>query len=38
MSGVQTENTADTGGGLNVGFIDFNDWLEYEITVPSSGT
>ena len=38
MSGVQTQNTADTGGGLNVGFIDFNDWLEYEITVPSSGT
>jgi len=29
QSGVQTENTADTGGGINVGFIDHGDWLSY---------
>lgn len=29
MSGVQTESTSDTGGGLNVGWIDPNDWIVY---------
>ena len=38
MSGVQTENTADIGGGTNVGWIDTNDWLEYEVTVASAGS
>lgn len=28
MSGIQTENTADTGGGANVGWIDNGDWLQ----------
>ncbi len=29
--GVQTENTGDTGGGKNVGWIDTGDWMEYAI-------
>jgi hypothetical protein len=33
QNGIQTENTGDTGGGLNVGWIDANDWLEYNIDV-----
>lgn len=37
MSGIQTENTSDTGGGMNVGWIDAGDWLEYIINVPISG-
>jgi hypothetical protein len=31
QSGIQTEQTGDTGGGLNVGWIDTGDWLEYAI-------
>ena len=31
QSGIQTENTSDTGGGLNVGWIDTGDWMEYAI-------
>lgn len=38
MSGVQTENTTDTGGGLNVGWIDAGDWMAYSITIPTTGT
>jgi endoglucanase len=41
QSGIQTENTADTGGGLNVGWIDYGDWLSYAntpINIPVSGT
>lgn len=37
MSGVQTENTSDIGGGMNVGWIDAGDWLEYVLNVPVSG-
>jgi len=37
MNGVQTENTSDTGGGINVGWIDTNDWLSYMIHVSESG-
>jgi len=29
MSGVATETTTDTGGGLNVGWIDTGDWMYY---------
>src|SRR5690606_21229380 len=29
MSGVQTEQTSDVGGGLNVSHIDAGDWLTY---------
>lgn len=37
MSGIQTETTSDTGGGLNVGWIDSGDWIEFSINVPTSG-
>lgn len=40
MSGVQTETTSDTGGGLNVGYIEAGDWMSYEnttINVPTTG-
>jgi hypothetical protein len=39
MAGVQTETTTDTGGGLNVGWIDNGDWMAYNsITIPTSGS
>ncbi|OXA90442.1 glycosyl hydrolase family 18 protein [Flavobacterium hercynium] len=39
MSGVQTEPTTDTGGGLNVGYADTGDWMAYNnINFPTSGT
>jgi GH18 family chitinase len=38
MSGIQTESTTDTGGGLNVGYIDAGDYMGYRINVPSAGT
>lgn len=38
QSGVQTENCQDTGGGLNVGWIDTGDWMEYAIDNPGSTT
>lgn len=31
QSGIATENTSDTGGGLNVGWVDNGDWMEYAI-------
>ena len=39
MSGVQTEQTQDTGGGLNVGYTDAGDWMSYPaVNLPCSGT
>ncbi len=38
MHGIQTENTSDSGGGLNVGWIDDGDWLEYNSDIEFSGT
>jgi endoglucanase len=41
MSGIQTETTTDTGGGLNVGWMDVNDWLSYQnspVTIATAGT
>ncbi|MDB5012329.1 MAG: hypothetical protein JWQ25_531, partial [Daejeonella sp.] len=38
MSGIQTEGTSDAGGGLNVGFIDANDWMDYNVNVASAGS
>jgi hypothetical protein len=35
---VQTEETADEGGGLNAGWIDTGTFLEYTITLPADGT
>ena len=37
MSGVQTETTTDTGGGLNVGWIETGDWMEYDVKVATAG-
>lgn len=38
MSGIQTQATSDSGGGLNVGYIDTGDWLDYMIKVPKTTT
>jgi uncharacterized delta-60 repeat protein len=38
QSGTQVEGTTDTGGGENVGYLDWGDWMEYPITVPVTGT
>ena len=39
MFGVQTQTTTDAGGGLNVGYLDPNDWMAYNnITIPTTGT
>jgi len=38
MNGVQTEATADIGGGLNVGWIHVGDWLDYNVNVQTAGT
>lgn len=38
MSGVQLENTTDTGGGQNVAYIDAGDWMAYNnVNFPTSG-
>ncbi|MDO8336256.1 MAG: flagellinolysin [Candidatus Saccharibacteria bacterium] len=40
MSGVQTENTSDAGGGLNAGWLDGGDWMAYNnaaFKVPAEG-
>lgn len=38
MAGVQLEDTADEGGGQNVGYIDAGDFLQYNVEVPADGT
>ena len=41
MQGIQTQPTADTGGGLNVGWTDAGDWMSYSnspITIAQSGS
>ncbi len=38
MSGVQTQTTSDAGGGLNVGWIDQGDWMNYAVNVATSGS
>ena len=35
QSGTQTELTADVGGGLNVGYLDAGDYLNYQFTATS---
>ncbi|WP_246120431.1 carbohydrate-binding protein [Cohnella terricola] len=37
MNGIQTEPTSDVGGGLNVGWIDVGDWLDYNVNVQTAG-
>ena len=36
--GVELENTTDTGGGQNIGFLDPDDYLDYFINVAQAGT
>jgi endoglucanase len=36
--GVMTQNTRDTGGGLNVGWIDQGDWMDYAVNVTTAGS
>jgi hypothetical protein len=31
---VGTQGTSDEGGGLNVGWIDAGDWMDYAVTIP----
>lgn len=38
QSGVAREDCTDIGGGLNVGWIDTNDYMEYVLMVPEDGT
>lgn len=37
MFGVGTEECTDIGGGLNVGWIESGDWMEYSVTVNTTG-
>lgn len=37
QNGVQFENTTDTGGGQNAGWIDPGDFIEWSIQVPTTG-
>ena len=36
MFGIDEEDTEDVGGGKNIGFIDINDWFEYDVDVNAS--
>jgi hypothetical protein len=38
MSGIGTETTADAGGGLNVGWQDTGDWMDYSVNLLNSGS
>ena len=38
MSGISTELTSDVGGGMNVGYIDNGDWMDYNTNVMTAGT
>lgn len=37
MFGLQTESTLDLGGGENIGYVDINDWVDYNIEVSYHG-
>lgn len=36
MREVRTENTTDEGGGLNVSYIDDNDWMDYNLNLANA--
>ncbi|PZR28103.1 MAG: hypothetical protein DI535_08070 [Citrobacter freundii] len=38
MQGIQTEATSDAGGGLNVGYVEGGDWMDYNVAVASAGS
>lgn len=35
---IMTQPTSDVGGGLNVGGINTGSWMDYNVTIPSSGS
>jgi hypothetical protein len=37
MMGLQTESTSDDGGGLNLGYVDADDWVTYDIDISYEG-
>jgi len=37
QSGIQLENSTDSGGGENIGYLDPNDFLDYDINVEVGG-
>ncbi len=37
QSGVELETTTDIGGGQNIGFLDPNDYLDYDINITTAG-
>ncbi len=37
QSGVELENTTDVGGGQNIGYLDVNDYLDYNVFVAVNG-
>lgn len=37
MSGIGTEGTGDTGGGLNIGWVGAGDWMDYRVNVAAAG-
>jgi endoglucanase len=37
MTGIKSEPCTDTGGGLNLGYFDPGDFIEFNIAVPSTG-
>jgi len=37
QSGFQLESTEDIGGGQNIGFLDVNDFADYNVYVPNAG-
>lgn len=38
MNGIRLQDTQDTGGGENVGWIDPGDWMSFVVDIPSSGS
>ena len=38
QSGIQTENTSDTGGGKNIGYISHGDYADYRVNVTQAGS
>jgi Carbohydrate binding module (family 6)/Secretion system C-terminal sorting domain/PKD domain len=37
MNGVETQSTTDAGAGLNVDYINNGDWMDYNLSVSSTG-
>jgi hypothetical protein len=37
MAGLQTETTADEGGGLDLGYVDAGDWASYALDITTAG-